>query len=99
MGKRIMEILILGLTITRLATENQRLRDKLCNYDLNNQKLREDFETKIEDLTGEILTQEDELIVMECKLTEKDLKIKELEDTITVLTRDLYNLAQSSTRP
>ena len=33
---------------------------------------------------------------MEDKLTEKDLKIKQLEDTITVLTRDLYSLAQSS---
>ena len=54
---------IVGLTITRLATENQRLKDKLLDYDLNNQRIREDLETKIEDLTADILTQEDELIV------------------------------------
>ena len=79
------------------------------------------MEIKIEDLTADILTQEDELIVrdprtvrtigmirlvsgsrlkvMEDKLTEKDLKIKQLEDTISLLTRDLYSLAQSSAGP
>ena len=36
---------------------------------------------------------------MEDKLTEKDLKIKQLEDTISLLTRDLYSLAQSSAGP
>ena len=112
---------IVGLTITRLATENQRLRDKLLDYELNNQRVKEDLEIKIEDLTADILTQEDELIVrdprtactidcfrlvsgsrvkvMEDKLTEKDLKIKQLEDTISLLTRDLYSLAQSSAGP
>merc|ERR1712212_17745 len=90
--KSIMEILILGLTITRLAHENQCLKEKLVEEN----KLVVDKDAKIEEMNLEVFSQEDELIELEHKLIEKDFKIQQLEDTITVLTKDLYSLAQSS---